>query len=112
MRPLQKGRVDHWELTRIFLFVVLNQLGTLPEHQRRGAGTLLLTWPVERADREGVVCYLEAEADGMVIAWYEKHGLVKVDECEVSLRSCGLEGVRTHVAIIREPMVVAGAEGH
>lgn len=71
---------------------------------------MLLTWPFERADKEGMVCYLDTEADGRVIALYEKHGYVKVAECEVPLWGCGLEGVYTHVAMVREPKTVAGKQ--
>lgn len=88
--------------------LVLNQLVTLPEYQRRGAGSMLLTWPFERADKEGMVCYLDTGADGKVIALYEKHGYVKVAECEVPLWACEIEGVYTHVAMVREPKAATG----
>ena len=89
---------------------MLNQLFTLPDHQRRGAGSMLLTWAFERADKEGMVCYLDTEANGKVIALYEKHGYVKVDECHVDLGVCGLEGIYTHVAMVREPKAVTGTK--
>lgn len=57
--------------------------------------------------KRGRVCYLDTEADGNVIALYENIGYVKVDECEVGLGLCGLEGVYTLVAMIREPKAVA-----
>lgn len=86
----------HSKLTRASPFLVLNQAVTLPEHQRRSASSMLLTWPFERADKGSAVCYLETEADGKMMALYEKSGYVKVDECEVPLAVCGLEsgGVR------------------
>ena len=87
---------------------MLSQLVTLPKHQRRGAGSMLLTWPFERADKEGMVCYLQTEADGKVMALYEKHGYVRVSESEIPLQVCGLEGVYTHVAMVREPKAVVG----
>ncbi len=69
---------------------------------------MLLTWRFERADKEGMVCYLDTEADGKAVALYEKHGYVKVDECKVPLWACGLEGVYTHVAMVREPKAATG----
>lgn len=49
---------------------------------------------------------------GTLIALYEKNGYVKVGECEVDLGDCGLEGVYTHVAMIRKPKGVAEEVGH
>lgn len=89
---------------------MLDQLVTLPAHQRRGAGSMLLTWPFDRADKEGVVCYHDTEAGGKAVALYEKLGYVKVDQCETSLDACGLEGVYTHVAMIRKPKATAEIE--
>ena len=60
---------------------------------------MLLTWPFERADKEFVVSYLNTEADGKVIALYEKP-------------AWGLEGVYTHVAMVRELKSAAGKEEH
>ena len=45
-------------------FWMLLILGTHPEHQRRGAGKLLLEWGMERAEKEGLECYLEASPAG------------------------------------------------
>ena len=52
---------------------------------------MLMRWSFERADKEGVVSYLDTEADGKVIALYEKLGFVKVDEVEISFQCCGLQ---------------------
>ncbi|CAD6586158.1 MAG: hypothetical protein ASARMPRED_002458 [Alectoria sarmentosa] len=82
---------------------LLNQVFTFPNHQRRGAGSLLVTWPIEQADKEGLICYLDSEADGEGIKLYESLGFVKVDECHVDLTMCGLEGTYTHVAMVRQP---------
>lgn len=87
----------------LFLLTVLNQVFTFPNHQRRGAGSLLVTWPFEQADKEGLICYLDSQADGEGIKLYESLGFVKVDECQGDLTMCGLEGTYTHVAMVREP---------
>ncbi|KAL8646498.1 MAG: hypothetical protein Q9226_006825 [Calogaya cf. arnoldii] len=83
---------------------VLNQLVTLPEHQRRGASGMLLTWPVERAAKEGILCYLDTELDGEVVKMYGKRGFVVVDRLHIDLKNCGIDGdTYTHVAMIKEP---------
>ena len=94
---------DKW-INRCSTLQVLNQLVTLPEHQRRGAGGMLLTWPVERAAKEGIVCYLDTELDGEVVKMYEKREFVVVDRLHIDLKSCGIDGdTYTHVAMIKEP---------
>lgn len=35
---------------------------------------MLLTCPLERAAKEGGVCYLDTELDGEVVKMYEKRG--------------------------------------
>lgn len=92
------------------LLLVLNHVFTFPEHQRRGAASLLVTWPFEQADREGIVVYLDSEEGGEGVKLYERLGFKKVDICHVDLTLCGLEGVYTHVAMVREPKKVT-AEG-
>ena len=62
-----------------------------------------MTWPFEQADKEGLICYLDSQADGEGIKLYESLGFVKVDECQGDLTMCGLEGTYTHVAMVREP---------
>ena len=78
---------------------VLNKLARTPEHSHDGASTLLLTWPFERADGEGVLCYVAGER----VRLCEGLDFVRVDKCntELSLRSA--EGVHTCVAMVREP---------
>ena len=73
---------------------------------------MLLTVPFEDADKLGMACYLDTEMDGKAMALYEKHGYVKVDECVVPLGVCGLEGVYTHVAMVREPKIVVVKKEH
>lgn len=91
---------------------MLSHLSTFPSHQRRGAATLLVTWPFEQADREGIVCYLTSQADGQGVKLYERLGFQKVDECHVDLTMCGLEGMYTHVAMVREPKKIGGGGKH
>ena len=70
-----------------------------------------MTWPFERADREGIVCYLNSQADGEGVKLYERLGFRKVNECHVDLTVCGLTGVYKHVAMVREPKKAARQGG-
>lgn len=54
----------------------LKLLSTHSDHQRRGAGALLLKWGSEQADRIGADCYLEATTTGRPL--YEKFGYRQV----------------------------------
>ena len=52
---------------------VLEALGIRPEAQRRGLGTLLVQPMLDRADSEGVYCYLETSNPANV-PFYERLG--------------------------------------
>ncbi|KAJ6438922.1 GCN5-related N-acetyltransferase (GNAT) domain-containingprotein [Purpureocillium lavendulum] len=54
----------------------LKLLHTEPEHQGRGAGTMLLRWLAAEADRLGLPTYLEASEEGAPL--YEKNGFRRV----------------------------------
>ena len=54
-------------------------LGVAPEAQRRGIGRRLLEPILDRADREGVPCYLETQTTGNV-AFYAKSGFEVIRE--------------------------------
>ena len=49
-----------------------------PEHQRRGAGRLLVQWGCSRADKAGLPGFLEASDAGRPL--YESFGFVAVQE--------------------------------
>ncbi|HEX2052775.1 MAG TPA: GNAT family N-acetyltransferase [Actinomycetota bacterium] len=51
----------------------LEALGIRPEAQRRGLGSRLLQPVLERADSEGLPCYLET-SDPANVAFYERFG--------------------------------------
>jgi ribosomal protein S18 acetylase RimI-like enzyme len=53
-------------------------LGIRPEAQRQGIGSRLVEPVLDRADREGVDCYLET-ADRANVAYYERFGFSVVD---------------------------------
>lgn len=61
-------------------------LGTcvvLPEHERRGAGGMLVRWGCERADEEGVEVYVEASLVGVPL--YERMGFVVVKRVKLDM---------------------------
>ena len=89
---------------------MLNNFAVFPAHREGDAGAMLLAWPFERADEEGVVCYVDVEEGGETMAAAEKVGFVRVDQFVIDLTLGGLEGAYTHVALVREPKVVGRVE--
>lgn len=59
---------------------MLGNLGTLPSARGKGAGTALTSWPFERADREGVLVYLDTDEQGRARRIYDRLGFEKVGE--------------------------------
>lgn len=49
-------------------------LGTHPDYRKRGAGSMLVQWGCDLADREGAAAYLDASKAGAPL--YEKFGFV------------------------------------
>lgn len=82
---------------------MLKNFATSLAHQHGGASALLLSWPFEQADKEGAVCYVHGEEGGALVKACEERGLVRMDECRIDLTLGGLEGIYTHVAMVREP---------
>ena len=84
-------------------FSVLALLDTHPNHQRRGAGTMLVQWGINVADEAGLCCYLEASSAGYAL--YHKMGFKDVDVIDVDMGKWGKEGIYRHVCMIRPAMV-------
>lgn len=68
-------------------YYCLDTLVTLPQHERRGAGGMLVRWGCEKADEAGVQAYLEASPIGAPM--YARHGFVAMPEIELDLRRWG-----------------------
>ncbi|KAI9712441.1 MAG: hypothetical protein M1820_001654 [Bogoriella megaspora] len=83
-------------------FWMLAVLVTHPEGQRRGAGGMLLDWGIERAERDGLECYLEASKMGRPL--YEKFGWegVRDQRYDVS-RWAGKEAEHRSTCMVRKP---------
>ena len=87
---------------------VLSLLGTHPEHERRGAGRLLVKWPFAQADKDGKRCYVDASHIGYKL--YKTCGFDQdVGEMKVNIDDFAPQfgyGTARWVAMFREPHVV------
>ena len=81
--------------------VVLDELKTLPEHRRRGAGSKLLQWGLDLADREQLDICLIAMPLGLEL--YEKYGFERLHEVSVDLSKYGGDTTFTWVFMLRKP---------
>ncbi|KAM0250888.1 hypothetical protein ACHAQJ_008466 [Trichoderma viride] len=75
--------------------IVVWLFGTLPKAQGRGAGSLLMAWVIELADREGLACWLTSSL--VAVPLYKKFGFEVVEEITVPLpgENVGGETIRT-----------------
>lgn len=53
-------------------------LATRPEHKRRGAGSMLVQWGCDIADKDGVPAYIDASKAGAPL--YKKFGFEDKNE--------------------------------
>lgn len=74
-------------------------LVTDPEHLRRGAGRMLVTWGIERADKAKLPSCLEATEEGKPL--YAKLGFEPVHEQQFDLSKYGGEGFETNTVMLR-----------
>ena len=83
---------------------MLNQVKTLPAQQRKGAGSLLLQWGMELADREGLKVCLEATPFGLRL--YEKFGFETRAVVEHNVSMFGGPRSYVHTLMVRPPRPV------
>lgn len=79
-------------------------LGTLvtdPQHERRGAGKMLVEWGCRRADTAGLKCSLHATPGGKKL--YLACGFQVISEEEVDLRPYGGVSIVESTTMVREP---------
>lgn len=81
----------------------LNLLAVDPEHHRRGAGTLLVKWGVEKADEIGIEGFVEGSKMGAPL--YEKFGFRVVYKERFDMGKYGdkFEGVTDENVIMMRP---------
>ena len=70
--------------------LVLDILASDPNHQRRGAATLLIKWGIDKANTMGLPAHLEASESSK--EFYERRGFKKVGQIKIDLNQYGLEG--------------------
>ncbi|KAK6544028.1 hypothetical protein TWF694_000742 [Orbilia ellipsospora] len=87
-------------------FYLLHVLVTDPEHQKRGAGSMLLKWGTEKADAAGLPSYLEATEAGL--EFYRRAGFVGIHTERFDLAKYGGVGKDSSTVMIRQP---AGEKG-
>jgi GNAT superfamily N-acetyltransferase len=66
---------------------VLKELYVRPEFQRKGLGSRLVKWGVEKADEIGLPAYTEGSTKGMQL--YLSYGFKEVDRVTVDLEKWG-----------------------
>ena len=102
-----KQRTTLVDEDQLAYFSALFLLDTHPNHQRRGAGTMLVQWGANVADEAGLCCYLEGTSAGYSL--YQKMGFKDVDVVDIDMGRWGKEGIYRHVCMIR-PAKVASSE--
>ncbi|KAF2134666.1 acyl-CoA N-acyltransferase [Dothidotthia symphoricarpi CBS 119687] len=80
-------------------YYVLDTLVTLPNHERRGAGSMLVRWGCGKADEAGLEAYLEASPMGAPM--YARHGFEKAREVELDLKKYGGNEVLHFILMLR-----------
>ncbi|EHK19603.1 uncharacterized protein TRIVIDRAFT_68003 [Trichoderma virens Gv29-8] len=81
--------------------IILKLIGTHPKAQRRGAGSLLMGWVTDLADREGLACWVTGSP--MAVPLYKKFGFQVMEEITVELPGTSDGETYTHTCMLREP---------
>ncbi|BDD59701.1 hypothetical protein MAP00_004894 [Monascus purpureus] len=95
----QEAQAQIWDDPRGYYFC--NIVAVSPEAQGKGVGRKLFEVVTDRADREGVKCYLESSKDVPNVEIYKRMGfeMVKVMECrdgdDVCMLYCMIRNPRT-----------------
>ncbi|KAF3766884.1 hypothetical protein M406DRAFT_327999 [Cryphonectria parasitica EP155] len=96
---IMAGRGPYW---------MVDNVGTLQSHQRRGIASALIRASFEECT--GLPIYLDTSGDEDARAWrlYERLGFQIVAEFEIDLVKHGGEGAHKHFGMLREPRVATG----
>ena len=84
-------------------YILMHGLVVLPEWQGKGVGKRLLEWGIEKADKKGLDCWVDASE--AALGFFEKFGWEQVGVVEVDLADWGgVEGKKERVVqCIRKP---------
>lgn len=80
--------------------VDLHLLITHPAHRGRGAGSMLVKWGCDKADRLGIIAACTASADGEAV--YKKNGFVVKKAVELDLSPFGYDEIELRRFMVRE----------
>ncbi|KAF2446366.1 acyl-CoA N-acyltransferase [Karstenula rhodostoma CBS 690.94] len=80
-------------------YYTLITCAVLPQHERRGAGTMLVQWGCDRADEAGVEAYIEASLMGVPV--YERLGFKPVKRIELNTKDFGAKENEAFIVMIR-----------
>lgn len=83
----------------------LKVLVTHPNHQRHGAGSMLVKWGTDEADKRGIISVLVATQMGL--GCYLKNGFEVVREDKMDLRPFGVDEVEIRRGMIRRSKPLA-----
>ncbi|MCJ1244529.1 hypothetical protein MMC30_001727 [Trapelia coarctata] len=84
-------------------YLVLNQLSTDIDHRNRGAGTLLVEYPLALADSLQIPCYAQTALEGPAMRLLKRAGFEEVRRWEIDLWKFGGQGGCWEVGMVREP---------
>ncbi|ETN37745.1 uncharacterized protein HMPREF1541_07368 [Cyphellophora europaea CBS 101466] len=79
--------------------IFLKFLHTDPKHQRRGAGSMLIKWGIQRSEELNLPAYLEATSAGHGL--YAKHGFQDIGRLDFDLAKWGGSGTTGVVLMLR-----------
>jgi predicted GNAT family N-acyltransferase len=88
-------------LVLTYLLTVLALLVTASQHRRRGAGSLIVQWGVQKSEELRLPAYLQASEQGRRL--YRHYGFEDIDTVEYNLSEYGLEGVERMTEMLRKP---------
>lgn len=84
-------------------FYELSALVTDPAHRRRGAASALCQWGMDKADANGLECYLESNPEA--VNMYKKRGWAEVSTFEIGFQASNGSATYTTTYMVRGPKV-------